>query len=145
MTLPPIDLRHGDCREVENFLADRIYEFNSRKTGYFDGENFSATQRDESGTVLAGICGYTWGGCCFVVYLWVAEEHRGKGLGTAMLRVAEENATARGCSVVLLSSHSFQAPGFYRRRGYEEKASIEDHPVGHSNIFYAKRLVQNAA
>jgi GNAT superfamily N-acetyltransferase len=145
MTLPPIDLRHGDCREVENFLADRIYEFNSRKTGYFDGENFSATQRDESGTILAGISGYTWGGCCFVVYLWVAEAHRGKGLGAAMLRVAEKNALARGCSVVLLSSHSFQAPGFYRRQGYEEKASIEDHPVGHSNIFYAKRLVRNAA
>jgi hypothetical protein len=41
---------------------------------------------------------------------------------------------------MLLSSHSFQAPEFYARRGYEQVARVDDHPVGHANIFYAKRL-----
>jgi GNAT superfamily N-acetyltransferase len=145
MTLPPVDLRVGDCQELEAFLAARIYEFNAKTTGYFDGESFAAVHRDESGTVLAGVSGYTWGGCCFVSYLWVAEEHRGQGLGSTLLHAAEKNAKDKGCVVALLSSHSFQSPGFYRRMGYEEQASVKDHPVGHSNVFYAKRLTPNAA
>jgi GNAT superfamily N-acetyltransferase len=145
MILPPVDLVFGDCQELEAFLSDRIYEFNSRATGYFDGESFGATQRDESGTVLAGVAGFTWGGCCFVTYLWVAEEHRGKGLGGKLLKVFEKNAIGKGCKIALLSSHSFQSPGFYKRMGYEEQASIKDYPVGHTDIFFAKHLAPSAA
>jgi len=140
MTLPPIELRRGDCQELEVLLSERIYEFNSRATGYFDGESFGAVQKDDSGTVVAGITGYTWGGCCYVSYLWVAEEHRGKGVGGALLRAAETNAKDRGCTIAFVSSHSFQSPGFYAQLGYEQQASIGDHPVGYASVFLAKRL-----
>jgi GNAT superfamily N-acetyltransferase len=145
MTLPPVDLRHGDRQELEAFLAERIYEFNSRVTGYFDGESFGAVQKDESGTVVGGISGYTWGGCCYVSHPWVADEHRSKGVGRKLLRAAEKNAQDRGCTVAILSSHSFQSPGFYKHMGYEEQAAIRDHPVGHSNVVFAKRFAPNAA
>jgi hypothetical protein len=46
----------------------------------------------------------------------------------------------RAGSAVLLASHSFQAPEFYARRGYALVARVDDHPVGHSSIFYTKRL-----
>lgn len=139
----PIELRRGDVQEIESFLADRIYEFNAKATGYFDGESFAAVQRDEAGTILAGISGYTWGGLCLVSYLWVAEQHRGSGIGSRLLRVAEQHAKGKGCVVTLLSTHSFQSPGFYIRMGYEQQASIKDNPVGHSDVFYAKRLQRN--
>jgi hypothetical protein len=29
---------------------------------------------------------------------------------------------------------------FYARMGYEQVARIDDYPVGHADIFYAKRL-----
>ncbi|MEZ5569086.1 MAG: GNAT family N-acetyltransferase [Halioglobus sp.] len=145
MKHPPIELRVGDCQEIEAFLADRIYEFNSKVTGYFDGESFSLIQRNNLGAILAGISGYTWGGCCFISHLWVAEAQRRQGLGRALLQGAEDNARSKGCAVVLVSSHSFQAPWFYKRLGYEKRATVADHPQGHSNIFYAKRLVPDAA
>jgi len=140
MALPQLDLQVGDCRDLEVFLAERLYEFNSRSTGYFDGQSFGATQRDESGTVVAGISGFTWGGCCFVSYLWVAEEHRGNGLGATLLKAFEKNAVDKNCQIALLSSHSFQSPGFYKRMGYEEQASIKDYPVGHTDYIFSKRL-----
>jgi len=142
MKLPPINLRRGDCQELEAFLSERIYEFNSKATGYFDGESFGAVQNDDSGNVVGGVTGYTWGGCCYVSYLWVAEDHRGQGVGTALLGAVETNAKDRGCTIAFVSSHSFQSPGFYTRMGYEQQASISDHPVGHSSVLLAKRLTQ---
>ena len=97
-------------------------------------------RRDDSGTIVAGVSGYTWGGCCYVTHLWVSEPLRSRGLGRDLLEAAEAHAKARACRIVLLSSHSFQAPGFYEKMGYVRQASIADHPVGYSNIVFAKRL-----
>lgn len=135
-----IALRVGDAPELEAFLLARIYEFNSRATGYFDAESFSATQRDASDAIRAGICGYTWGGCCYVAYLWVHESERGRGIGSALLAAAEQHARSKGCRVVFLATHSFQAPRFYERRGYVQQAVVRDHPVGHASLHFAKRL-----
>lgn len=140
MTRNPIVLRVGEATDVQAFLAERIYEFNAKATGYFDGESFSSTQSDESGVIRAGICGYTWGGCAYVSYLWVDQSERGRGLGTALLVAAEEHAKTKGCKVVFLATHSFQAPGFYERKGYEQQATLQDHPVGHASLVFAKRL-----
>jgi hypothetical protein len=47
--------------------------------------------------------------------------------------------------VVFLATHSFQAPGFYERMGYERQSVLQDHPVGHSSLIFAKRLRPKAA
>lgn len=140
MTPTPIVLSVGEAPEIQAFLAERIYEFNAKATGYFDGESFSGTQRDESGVIRAGVCGYTWGGCGYVSYLWVDESERGRGLGTALLNAAEAHARMKGCKVMFLATHVFQAPGFYERMGYERRAFVQDHPVGHASLMLAKSL-----
>ena len=144
MTHSAIIVRVGEAPDVVSFLAERIYEFNSKATGYSDGEAFSSAQADESGAIRAGISGYTWGGCCYVSYLWVAESERRHGLGSALLAAAEEHARKRGCSVVFLATHSFQAPAFYEHRGYKAQAIVQDHPVGYASVVYAKRLPDDA-
>jgi ribosomal protein S18 acetylase RimI-like enzyme len=126
--------------EVEAFLAERIYEYNAKATGYFDGKSFSATRRDESGAIRAGVSGYTWGGCCYVSYLWVDESQRCDGVGAGLLGAVERHAESKDCRLVLLATHNFQAPGFYERMGYEKQAVVKDHPIGYSNIVFAKRL-----
>ena len=133
----------GEAPETHAFLAERIYEFNAKATEYVDGESFSATHRDESDVIRAGICGYTWSGCCYVSYLWVHASVRGRGLGTALLDAAEKHATLKGCQLMFLTTHTFQAPGFYERMGYEQRARVEDHPPGHASLVFAKRLQQN--
>ena len=138
--MPTIAVRTGEAHDLEAFLAQRIYEYNAVATGYHDGESFSAIHRSESGNPEAGACGYTWGGCCYVSYLWVSEPRRGKGLGSELLSAIERHAQEKRCKLVLVSSHSFQAPYFYARKGYEQVARVTDHPVGHANIFYTKRL-----
>jgi len=127
-------LDEDECQELETFLTERIYEFNSEATGYFDGRFLGAVLRSATGGVVAGLSGHTWGGCCEIESLWVSEHLRGQGLGTALLNTAEVEARLRGCQQVVLTTHSFQAPAFYQRLGYERKYSIEDRPMGYSNI-----------
>lgn len=138
--MKPITVRAGDAPAIEGFLAERIYEHNAAATGCRDAESFSAVREDGAGAVEAGISGYTWAGCCFISYLWVAELLRGKGVGRSLLDAVERHARGKRCRLVLVSSHSFQAPGFYARMGYQRVALIEDHPVGHTSSFYRKRL-----
>ncbi|WP_347262073.1 GNAT family N-acetyltransferase [Rudaea sp.] len=133
-------IRTGDAPEVEAFLVQRIYEYNATATGYDDGESFSALHKTVSGAIEAGTCGYTWGGCCYVSYLWVAQSVRRKGIGAALLRAVERHARAKQCRLILLATHEFQAPGFYSRLGYIETARVADHPVGFASMAYVKRL-----
>ena len=73
-------------------------------------------------------------------HVWVHERYRGQGLGTLLFRSAETEAIARGCVRMVLATHSFQAPGFYERMGYERKYAIEEAPKGHDDIIYVKVL-----
>ena len=146
MEKPRIELcDEKECQALEAFLVDRIYEFNARETGYFDGRLLGGRLRDATGKVVAGFNGHTWGGCCVVAHLWVHEFLRAAGLGKALLRCVEEEAERRGCRQIVLSTHDFQAPAFYERLGYEKRAAIHDWPAGFSGILYTKRIRQNAA
>jgi hypothetical protein len=41
---------------------------------------------------------------------------------------------------MFLSTHTFQAPGFYGRLGYQRSGSWDDYPRGHGEVFFHKRL-----
>jgi GNAT superfamily N-acetyltransferase len=91
--------------------------------------------------VLGGLVGHTWAGWLHVTYLWVDERHRGAGLGGALLARAEEIARAeRGCAAARLETWDFQAPDFYRARGYEIVCAIPDYPPGITEFTLTKRL-----
>ena len=125
---------------IDRFLADRIYEFNVQATSYADGESFAAVRRDESEAIVAGASGYTWGGCCYVANLWVSEPLRARGLGRALLGAVEEHAKARGCRIVLLSSHSFQAPAFYEKMGFVEFGRLDGPAPVFPRFFLMKNI-----
>lgn len=128
------------CQEIDAFLADRIYEFNAKATGYVDARLFAATVQDSSGEIIGGINGYTWGGCCDITHLWVHQRHRGLGLGKALIHAGESEAERRGCAQVVVITHSFQAPEFYERLGYQRKYTIEGRPRGYADVVYVKQL-----
>jgi GNAT superfamily N-acetyltransferase len=128
------------CHEIDAFLADRIYEFNARVTGYHDGQLLAGTIEDDAGEIIAGVNGHTWGGAGVISHLWVHERHRGQGLGKLVLLAAEAEASRRGCRQVVLMTHSFQAPEFYQRLGYARRYAIEGLPRGYADIIYVKQL-----
>jgi ribosomal protein S18 acetylase RimI-like enzyme len=124
----------------DELLEDRLYEFNSAATGLFDGELLNAAVENAAGEIIAGLSGHTWGGCCEIARLWVDASMRGRGVGTALLGAAEREAVRRGCTQIVLTTHSFQAPLLYERLGYRRVAAIENYPRGHAQLVYVKTL-----
>ncbi len=122
------------------FLDDQLTEFNFAQTGIRDGRLLASFARDEARQIVAGIYGWTWGGTCEIRYLWVKGELRGHGYGRRLLAAAEVEARSRGCTQMVLDTHSFQAPGFYRKYGYEVVGIVDDYPRGGQKIFLTKRL-----
>ncbi len=122
------------------FLENQIYEYNVAQTGYADGRLLGIFLRDDGGAIVAGLYGWTWGGCLQVQDVWVREELRGRGYGARLLLAAETEAIARGCRQAQLETHSFQAPEFYPKYGYEVVGVIEGYPHGHKKYFFRKTL-----
>ncbi|MFF2215275.1 GNAT family N-acetyltransferase [Streptomyces antibioticus] len=96
---------------------------------------------DAGGALAGGLVGHTWAGWLHVTYLWVDERHRGTGLGARLLAEAERVAREdRDCRHARLETWDFQAPGFYRKQGYEVACVIEDYPPGLTEYTLTKRL-----
>ena len=90
----------------------------------------AAFATDESGTVVGGAVGRTWGRCCELLQLWVVPDLRSGGVGSRLLRDFEAHARSRGCTTFYLTTLSYQAPEFYRRHGYAVLAQIAGYPDG---------------
>ncbi len=56
------------------------------------------------------------------------------------MRAAEEEAVRRGCTDMIVSTYTFQAPGFYPRLGFRERGRVEGVPGGHEDVYFHKRI-----
>ena len=135
----PIAVGEADTALAER-LGEEISAFNTAATGHRDVRMLSAAVRGDDDGLLAGIYGWTWGGCGYIDLLWVRDDQRGQGLGARLLAAAEAEIRRRGCDQVVLSTHSFQAPGFYARLGYAECGRARGYPRGHDHIYLVKSL-----
>ena len=133
------EIKEPSPAEVE-FLEDRLYEFNAGTTGIDDGRWLGVFHRDDAGSIVAGAAGLTWGGTCELRQVWVETSARGRGLGRRLMAEVEAEAVRRRCGQIVLSTYSFQAPGFYRKLGFEVVAEIPDNPRGHAHLVLRKRL-----
>jgi GNAT superfamily N-acetyltransferase len=95
-----------------------------------DVRPLSSFARLPSGELVGGAVGRTWGRCCEIRQLWVAEAHRGRGLGTSLVNALEGRAVERGCHTFYLETWTFQARRFYETLGYEVRLAIEGHAPG---------------
>src|SRR6478736_1655555 len=135
------EIEDPSSADVE-FLEDRLYEFNAGATGIADGRLLGVFLRDESRNIVAGAAGHTWGETCELRQVWVAPAVRGRGLGRRLIEEAEAEAVRRGCRQLVLSTHSFQAPEFYQKLGFEIVLELPDYPRGHSHLVLRKRLAR---
>jgi GNAT superfamily N-acetyltransferase len=121
-------------------LEEALFAHNGQATGLTAWQNVLFCLRDEAQTLRGGLSGFLWGGWLHVNMLWVHDALRGRGFGQQLLSAAEQYALAQGCTDAYLNTFDFQAPTFYRKRGYTCFGELSDSPRGHTHYFLRKRL-----
>jgi len=138
------DETNGVLSEAERVTAqrlrDEIGQFNLDATGISEFHEVLEIETDDDGELLGGVYGWTWGGTCWIEALWVREDMRRRGLGSRLLAATEAEARRHGCRQLALDTHTFQAPRFYERHGFEVVGALEEYPVGHSKLLLRKLL-----
>jgi GNAT superfamily N-acetyltransferase len=130
---------HPEQRDLD-FVEDQINGFNIAVTGIDDWRALAIFVRGDDGQIAAGLTGGTWGGYLDLRCLWVSEGLRGQGFGRRLLLAAEQEARARGCTQVLLDTHDFQAPEFYKRLGYTVFGVFEGIGGRYNRYYLRKQL-----
>jgi GNAT superfamily N-acetyltransferase len=125
---------------VRMAIAKPLIAYNAAQTGISDYRPLAVVVRDDAGEVIGGLWGRTVYGWLYVELLVVPEALRGRDVGTALMDRAEEEAVTRGCRAAWLDTFSFQARGFYEKRGYRCFGELHDYPPGFSRLFMAKNL-----
>ncbi len=125
------------------FIWDKIREFN-RSAGpmlkYPPYEPYSVLARDKNNSIAAGIITRLYLKAMFVEVFWIDERYRKKGIGSELLKAAEDYAKKAECTFVHLDTFSFQAIGFYEKCGYSVFAVLDDYPDDIKRYYLKKYL-----
>jgi GNAT superfamily N-acetyltransferase len=124
-------------------IAGPLIAYNEAKTGRNDYRPLIIAIDDAEGRVIGGLWGRTVYDWLFVELLVVPDALRGRGLGSELMKRAEDEALKRGCHSAWLDTFDFQARGFYERLGYSCFGELRDFPPGHARYFMQKTLKQN--
>jgi len=131
----------SEAGELDARLSRELTRFNVAATGCDDERELTVTVLDDEGGLVAGLSGWTWGTAAGIGMVWVHDDHRRASWGGRLLRAAEDEVRARGCTQMTVSSFTFQAPAFYQKHGYVEFARTEGIPrPGHADVHMRKDL-----
>ncbi|MFJ7767094.1 GNAT family N-acetyltransferase [Streptomyces sp. NPDC097107] len=123
----------GADDDLEQRPDDELTAFNTAAAGGARTQPLTVRVTDAPGALAGGLTAWTWSTLASVDVLWVCEEQRQADWGSRLMRAGEE-AVRRGCSDMIVSTHTFQAPGFYPRLGFRERGRVEGVPGGHEGV-----------
>ncbi|MBQ3708886.1 MAG: GNAT family N-acetyltransferase [Clostridia bacterium] len=98
---------------------------------------------DGDGNVIGGciLHIHEWGRAV-LAKLWVDERYRRQGLGSLLIRAAEDAARAKGCYYLCLGTADYMARPLYEKHGFRVFTVNRDIPRGHVCWSLSKRLDQ---
>ena len=133
-------MNYNPAEDEIAFVNSALAKFNEEKAGADNHELLNIVEYDENNSIIAGILGGTYWGWLHIDILRVAEKCRKQGIGSKLLKAAEEEAKKRGCHSVHLDTMSWQAPEFYKKHGYKIISELENIPAGNKKFHLIKEL-----
>lgn len=131
------DVPDPSAREL---ILSGLVGYNEGRAGPSQARPLAVLVQDEGLRVLGGLWGSTAYGWLSLELFFIPPDLRGVGLGTEVMRRAEEEARDRGCHRAWLDTFGFQARGFYERLGYTVFGQLDRYPPGFSRYFMQKAL-----
>ena len=122
-------------------ISDGLRAYYFDQAGYYDFRPLAVFVRDrQTGNIIGGLHGRSEFGLVYVAWFFLPEDRRRAGIGSRVLAMAEEEGRRRGCTRIALTTLSIEAPGFYRKQGYEVAATIDCEPPGLTRYYMMKKL-----
>ena len=137
---PRIVEERRNARGVERRVRDGLIAYNASKVGSPKYRALVLSVRDAKGRLAGGLTGDLYWNALYIHLIWLEASVRGQGLGTQLMQEAERRARRSRKELIVLSTYSFQAPGFYRRLGSRSIGGIRGYPRGATRYFLVKRL-----
>ena len=137
-----LSIRDNVTAEEKEELLTGLRTYNGQ---FLDLSTFSGDigvyVRDDKGVMLGGLIGVRKGDWLNIEYLWVSDAVRGSGVGSQLIKTAEDEARRKGCTHALVDTVSFQARPFYEKQGYQLQLSLQDYPYpGMQRHYLTKHL-----
>ena len=121
-------------------VIKQLVAYNASKTNGEVQDYLFIAARDAAGAIQGGLVGATYLGWLVVQAVSLDDSLRGRGLGTRIMKMAEDEAVRRGCPRVFLETLSFQALPFYEKLGYVVHSKLDGFPVGGTRYALTKML-----
>lgn len=96
-------------------------------------------------TLIGSIIGKSYFNWLHLDLIWVHERFQRRGIGTRLMRHAEEKAHMLGLNGIETWTQSWQAPEFYRKLGYQEFAVMDDFTPGRKRHAFRLQLNKGSA
>jgi ribosomal protein S18 acetylase RimI-like enzyme len=130
---------HPSAAELRE-IVDGVRVYNSGIVGHGSPRAVASFLRDDAGRIVGGAHGELWGRSVHIAAMWVAENQRGKGHGSALLRAVEDYAAAQSHLLAYVETTSFQARPFYESLGYRVFGELEGIDENATLFFLRKDL-----
>ena len=117
-----------------------ITEYNRQHGGDDHAQRICFVIQGPGQEIMGGVIAAVYWNWLYIDLLWMKEELRGRGYGSRLLTLAEDEARKRGAKQAYLDTFSFQAPGFYEKHGYHVFGELKDFPQGFQRYFLTKSL-----
>ncbi|MFP4536419.1 MAG: GNAT family N-acetyltransferase, partial [Spirochaetaceae bacterium] len=125
------------------YIRKQLQEFNLTHLEVTEDKPFVLFAKDdESGERIGGISCTIFGQWIDIDSLWVREDQRGKGIGSALLERSVERARKAGCTNAWVNTFSFQSPEFYLKHGFEKVFEQANYPKTSSRTFLVREIEQ---
>ena len=130
--------------EEEALIEKKINEYADSMappSPHTEEEQLVFKAEDEEGKLIGGcvLNIHAWGRAV-LAKLWVAEQYRHHGLGSMLIRAAENAARQKGCYCLCLGTMDFMARPLYEKHGFCVFTTHRDALTGHVSWSLSKRL-----
>lgn len=138
-----LQLVSGSNANWNNFINNQLQDYEEQFIAEhicLEHTPFNLYLKDKDNFPKGALIGYFFRGALFISTLWISEKHRDKGYGTQLMGEAEHKAKEKRCGHIILNTHDFNAPEFYKKLGFEIAGSIPDFPKGNTHYYLFKKL-----
>ena len=103
--------------ELERFVADGFEEHSAENGTSADYNEFTFAAKGGN-DIVGAVMGHAYYNEVHISELIVRKEYRGKDIGTALIKAVEDRFRDKGYDHISLTTHRFQAAGFYEKCGF---------------------------